>query len=104
MVTGVTGRALNVLLRTERASEQEEERELRWSEGVAMESATEREGGRRSYAEGVETERGKREKELKAFESLRCICVHFNWNLFLSQLLTWQKFKCNSSLRVTSSR
>ena len=46
----------------------------------------EREGGRRSYAEGVETERGRRERELKvfeSFESLRCICVHFKFQLEL---------------------
>jgi hypothetical protein len=60
----------------------------RGREGVATESVTEREGGRRSYAEGVETERGKREKELKAFESfesLRCISVHFKWNSSLDE-------------------
>ena len=104
VVTGVTRRALNVLLRSERA---------RGREGVV----TEREscdGERRSYAEGVETETGKREKELKVFESMRCICSKWNssleetsysWNLFLSQLQTWQswqKFKCNSSLGETS--
>ena len=88
MVTGVTRRALNVLLQTERA---------RGREGVVTESATEREGGRSSYAEGVETERGScdgecdgergrekdlrkaegvetervREREFSAFESMR---------------------------------
>ena len=61
MVTGVTRRALNVLLQTERA---------RGREGVVTESATEREGGRSSYAEGVETERV-REREFSAFESMR---------------------------------
>ncbi len=54
-------------------SEREEERELRRREGVARE----REGGRRSYAEGVETERGKREKELKAFESFEMYLCSF---------------------------
>ena len=59
----------------------------RGREGVVMERGScdgecdgECNGERRSYVEGVETERGKREKELKAFESLRCICVHFKWN------------------------
>jgi hypothetical protein len=65
------------------ASEREGERELRWREGVVTEREScdgECDGERRSYAEGVETERGKREKELKvfeSFESMRCICVHF---------------------------
>ena len=92
----------------------------RGREGVAMEWGScdgECDGERRSYAEGVETERGKREKELKvfeSFESMRCICSKWNssleetsysWNLFLSQLQmwqSWQKFKCNSSLGETS--
>jgi hypothetical protein len=34
-------------------------------------------GERRSYAEGVETERGKREKELKAFESFEMYLCSF---------------------------
>ena len=54
------------------ASEREEERELRWREGVVTERENcdkECDGERRSYAEGVESETGKREKELKVFES-----------------------------------
>ena len=54
------------------ASEREEERELRWREGVVTEREScdrECDEERRSYAEGVESETGKREKELKVFES-----------------------------------
>jgi hypothetical protein len=81
-------RALNVLLRTERASEipvvtkvtrhvvtTEVSEQVRGREGVA----TEREGGRRSYAERVETERVRERKSFEVLKVLRRgdIFLHF---------------------------
>ena len=92
---------------------------------------TEREGGRRSYVERVETERVRKRKSFEVLKVLRRgdIFLHFKWNSSLEETssswnlsllemssnfecpmphlhvhVEWQKFKWNLSLLETSSQ